>query len=95
MRGGGKTGVKLERGPLGTYVAPPQMHTSSVILQEVVVARVSVKALIDCGATTSCCRRRWYQKYHVEVGPLMHDQIQVIGVENIPILWMGEWLDFH
>ena len=85
MRGGGKSGVKLERGPLGTYVAPTQIHTSSVILQEVVVAGVSVGALIDSGATTSCCSRRWYQKYHIEIEPLMHDQTQVIGVENTPI----------
>ena len=66
-------------------MAPAHMHTSSVLLQEVVIAGVSVKALIDSGATTSCCSRRWYQKYHVEIGPLMRDQTQVIGVENTPI----------
>ena len=46
-------------------------------------------ALIDSGATTSCCSRRWHQKYHIEIGPLMHDQTQVIGVENIPIFVDG------
>ena len=66
-------------------MAPAQMHMSSVILQEVVVAGVFVRALIDSGATTSCCSRRWYQKYHIEIGPLMHDQTRVIGVENTPI----------
>ena len=50
---------------------------------------VSVKALIDSGATTSCCSRRWYQKYHVEIGPFIHDQTQVIGVENTPIFVDG------
>ena len=65
------------------------MHTSSVILQEVVIAGVSVSALIDSGATTSCCSRRWYQKYHVEIGPLMHDQTQAIGMENTPIFVDG------
>ena len=89
MRGGGQTGVKLERGPLGTYVAPAHMHISSVILQEVVITGVSVKALIVSGATTSCCSRRWYQKYHVEIGPLMRDQTQVIDVENNPIFVDG------
>ena len=66
-------------------MAPAHMHTSSVILPEVVIARVSVRALIDSGATTSCYSRQWYQKYHVEIGSLMHDQTQVIGVENTPI----------
>ena len=64
--------LNLERGPLGTYVDPAQTLTSSVILQEVVVAGVPVKALIDSGATASCCSRRWYRRYHVEVGPLVH-----------------------
>ena len=27
--------------------------------------------------------------HHVEVGPLVHDQTQVIGMENTPIFW--EW----
>ena len=71
------------------YVAPTQMHMSSVILQEVVVAGVSVTALTDSGATTLCCSRRWCQKYHIEIGPLMHDQTQVIGVENTPIFVNG------
>ena len=70
-------------------MAPAQTLTSSVILQEVVVARVTIKALIDSGATTSCCSRRWYKRYHVEVGPLIQDQTQVIGVENTPIFVDG------
>ena len=87
--GSSKARVKLERGPLGTYVAPAQTLTSSVILQEVVVAGVPVRALIDSGATTSCCSRRWYGRHHVEVGPLVHDQTQVIGVESTPIFVDG------
>ena len=70
-------------------MAPAQMLTSSVIFQGVVVARVPVKALIDSGTTTLCCSRRWYRRYHIEVGPLVHDQTQVIGVENTPIFVDG------
>ena len=70
-------------------MAPAQMLMSSVILQEVVVAGVQVKALIDSGAITSCCNIRCYRRYHVEVGPLVHDQTQVIGVENTPIFVDG------
>ena len=89
----GKVKVKLELnlewGPLGMCVAPAQTLTSSEIFQEVVVAGVPVRALVDSRATTSCCNRRWYQKYHIEIGPLMHDQTQVIGVENTPIFVDG------
>ena len=70
-------------------MAPAETLTPSVILQEVVVAGVRVKALNDSGATTSCCSRRWYRRYHMEVGPLVHDQTQVIGVENTPISVAG------
>ena len=70
-------------------MASAEMHTSSVILQEVVVAGASMRVLIDSGATTSCCSKRWCQKYHIEMGPLMHDQTQVIGMENTPIFVDG------
>ena len=70
-------------------MAHTQTLTSSVILQEVVVAGVAVKALIDSGTTTSCCSQRWYRRYHVEVGPLIQDQTQLIGVENTPIFVDG------
>ena len=53
------------------------------------MARVTVKALIDSGATILCCSRRWYRWYHVEVGPLIQDQTQVIEVENTPIFVDG------
>ena len=81
-------------------MAPAQTLTSSVIFQEVVVAGVTVKALIDSGTTTLCCSRRWYRRYHVEVGPFIQDQTQVIGVESTPIFVDGrtarlplEWKD--
>ena len=51
------------------YVAPTQTHTSSVVLQKVMVAGVMVRALIDSGATTSCCSRGWYRRHQVEIGP--------------------------
>ena len=53
-----------------------------------------MRALIDSGATISCCSRQWYQKYHTEIGPLMHDQTQVTGVENTPIFVNGRMARF-
>ena len=53
------------------------------------MAGVPVRALIDSGATTTCCSRQWYRRYHAKIGPLVHDQIQVIDVENTPIFVDG------
>ena len=44
-----------------------------------------VRALVDSGASTSCCTRRWYRKYQNEVGPLQQDTTKIVGVGNIPI----------
>ena len=63
-------------------MAPIQTHTSSVVLQEVMVAGVMVRELIDSGATTSCCSLGWYMRHQVEIGPLIQDKTQVIGVGN-------------
>ena len=66
-------------------MAPAQVLASDVIFQEVTIAGVVVKALIDFGATTSCCSRYWYKWNQAEVGPLLKDPIHVIGVGNTPI----------
>ena len=76
--------VKLERDPLGTYVAPAQVLAPDAIFQEIAVAEVVVRALIDSGATTSCCSRYWYKRHQAEVRPLLKDPIYVIGVGNTP-----------
>ena len=54
------------------------------------IAGVVVKALIDSGATASCCSRYWYKRYHAEVGPLLQDPIHVIGVWNTPVYIDGK-----
>ena len=66
-------------------MAPAQVLTSGVIFEEIVVAGVVVRALVDSGASTSCCTRRWYQRYQNEVGPLQRDATKIVGVGNIPI----------
>ena len=58
---------------------------SSVVLLEVMVAGVMVRALFDSEATTSCCSRSWYMRHQVEIGPLIQDKAQVVGVGNTPI----------
>ena len=66
-------------------MAPAQVLASDIIFQEVTIAGVVVKALIDSGAITSCCSRHWYKRNHAEVGPLLQDPIHVIGLGNTPI----------
>ena len=66
-------------------MAPAQVLMSGVIFQEIVVAGVVVRALVDSGASTSCCTKRWYKKYQNEVGPLYQDATKIVGVGNIPI----------
>ena len=66
-------------------MAPAQELASDVIFQEITVAGVVIKALIDSKATTSCCSRYWYKRHWTEVGPLLKDLIHVIGVGNTPI----------
>ena len=66
-------------------MAPTRICTSGVIYEEIVVAGVVVRALVDSGASTSCCTRKWYQRYQQEVGPLQRDATKIVGVGNIPI----------
>ena len=66
-------------------MAPAQVLTSGVIFQEIVVAGVVVHAIVDSGASTSCCTWRWYKKYQNEVGPLHQDTTKIVGVGNILI----------
>ena len=49
------------------------------------MAGVVVRAVVDSGASTSCCTRKWYQRYQQEVGPLQRDATKIVGVGNIPI----------
>ena len=67
------------------YVAPTRIFTSRVIYEEIVVAGVVVRALVDSGVSTACCTRNWYQSYQQEVGPLQRDATKIVGVANIPI----------
>ena len=66
-------------------MAPTCILMSGVIYEEIVVAGAVVRALVDSGASTSCCTRRWYQRYRDEVGPLHRDATKIVGVGNVPI----------
>ena len=42
-------------------------------------------ALVDTGATTSCCRWGWYQKWKSNLGSLKQSSTMVVGVGNVPV----------
>ena len=47
---------KTSKGQIGTFVAPVLDKASQSIVAKVTIAGVEVAALVDTGATTSCCR---------------------------------------
>ena len=59
--------------------------SSPLVTAEVTIAGVKVLALIDTGATSSCCRWGWYDQWKAHLGPLGQMETLVIGVGNVPV----------
>ena len=76
---------RCQRGQIGTFVATALGKASQLIVVKVSIAGVEVDALVDTGATTSCCRWGWYQKWKSHLGSLRHSSMRIIGVGNISI----------
>ena len=74
-----------QRGQIGTFVAPVSDKESELIVVKVTIAGVEVAALVDTGATTSCCRWGWYQKWKSYLGSLRQSSTVVVGVGNVPV----------
>ena len=72
-------------GQIGTFVAPVSDKASQLIVAKVTIAGLKVAALADTGATTSCCRWGWYQKWKSHLGSLKKSSTMVVGVGNVPI----------
>ena len=78
-----------QRGQIGTVVAPGLGKTSDLIFVTVSIAGVEVVALVDTGATTSCCRWEWYQKWKDHLGGVIKSKVRIIGVGPDPIKIKG------
>ena len=78
-----------QRGQIRTVVAPALAKASELIFVKVSVAGVEVDALVDTGATTSCCRWDWYQKWKDHLGALIKSNVRIIGVGHDPIKVKG------
>ena len=66
-------------------MAPELDKASQLISVKVSIAGVEVVALVDTGATTSCCRWGWYKKWKSHLGSLTHSSTMVVGIGNVPI----------
>ena len=70
-----------QRGQIGTVVAPGLGKASDLILE--------VVALVDTGATTSCCRWEWYQKWKDHLRAVIKSKVRIIGIGPDPIKIKG------
>ena len=70
-------------------MAPVLDKSSPLVTAEVTIAGVKVVALIDTGATSSCCRWGWYDQWKSHLGPLRQTNTLVIGVGNVPVELKG------
>ena len=66
-------------------MAPVSDKASPLIVAKVNIAGVRVAALVDTGATTSCCRWGWYQEWKSYLGSLRQSSTVVVGVGNVPV----------
>ena len=78
-----------QRSQDGTFVAPVLNKSSPLVTAEVTIAGVKVVALIDTGATSSCCRWDWYDQWKAHLGPIRQTNTLVIGVGNVPVELKG------
>ena len=70
-------------------MAPVLDKLSPLFTAEVITAGVKVVALIDTGATSSCCMWGWYDQWKAHLGPLSQTDTLVIGVGNVPVELKG------
>ena len=70
-------------------MAPGLGKTSDLVFVTVSIAGVEVVALVGTGATTSCCRWEWYQKWKDHLGGVIKSKVRIVGVGNDPIKKKG------
>ena len=74
-----------QKDQIGTVVAPGLGKMSDLIFVTVSIAGVEVVALVDTGATTSCCRWEWYQQWKDHLGAVIKSKVRIMGVGPDPI----------
>ena len=82
-------GKGCQKDQIGLVVAPGLGEKTDLIFITVSIAGVEVVALVDTGATTSCCRWEWYQKWKDHLGAVTKSKIRVMGVAPDPVKVKG------
>ena len=82
-------GKGCQEGPDWDGVAPGLGKTSDLIFVTVSIAGVEVVALVDTGATTSCCRWEWYHQWKDHLGAVIKSKVRIMGVGPDPIKIKG------
>ena len=82
-------GKGCQKDQIGTVVAPGLGKTFDLIFVTVSIAGVEVVALVDTGATTSCCRWEWYQRWKDHLGAVIESKVRIMGVGPDPIKIKG------
>ena len=89
MPDGAEGGKGCQKNQIGTVVARGLGKASELIFVKVSIKGVEVDALVDTGATTSCCRWDWYQGWKDHLGALTKSKVRVIGVGHDPVKVKG------
>ena len=78
-------GKGCQKDQIGMVVAPGLCKTPDLIFVTVSIAGVEMVALVDTGATTSCCRWEWYQRWKDHLGAVTKSKVRIMGVGPDPI----------
>ena len=82
-------GKGCQKDQVGPVVAPGLGLKTDLIFVTVSIAGVEVVALVDTGATTSCCRWEWYQQWKDHLGAVTKSKIRVMGIAPDPVQVKG------
>ena len=82
-------GKGCQKDQVGPVVAPGLGKKTDLIFVTVSIAGVEVVALVDTGATTSCCRWEWYQQWKDPLGAVTKSKIRVVGIAPNPVKVKG------
>ena len=82
-------GKGCQKDQVGPVVAPGLGRKTNLIFVTVSITGVEVVALVDTGATTSCCRWEWYQQWKDHLGAVKKSKIRVMGIAPDPVQVKG------
>ena len=82
-------GKGCQKDQVGPVVVPGLGEKTDLIFVTVSIAGVEVVALVDTGATMSCCRWEWYQQWKDHLGAVKKSKIRVMGIAPDPVQVKG------